>query len=112
MLGTFGGALEARKIDASDGRLTAEVRGEIESEDGCARHPPNSCRHETSRSSRSARHGRSHPRIFRGKVPRVQKPYASNPDHFVVQPRGHLRPPGFSGEARRYCPELTQHEIK
>ncbi len=34
MLGTFGGALEARKIDASDGRLTADVRGEIESEDG------------------------------------------------------------------------------
>ena len=34
MLGTFGGALEARKIDASDGRLTAAVRGEIESEDG------------------------------------------------------------------------------
>ena len=34
MLGTFGGALEARKIDASDGVLTAEVRGEIESEDG------------------------------------------------------------------------------
>ena len=34
MLGTFGGALEARKIDASDGRLTAEVRGEIESEEG------------------------------------------------------------------------------
>ena len=34
MLGTFGGALEARKIDASDGRLTAAVRGEIETEDG------------------------------------------------------------------------------
>ena len=34
MLGTFGGALEARKIDASDGRLTAEVRGEVESEEG------------------------------------------------------------------------------
>ena len=34
MVGTFGGALEARKIDASDERLTAEVRGEIESEDG------------------------------------------------------------------------------
>jgi uncharacterized OsmC-like protein len=34
MLGTFGGALEARKIDASEGRLTANVRGEIESEDG------------------------------------------------------------------------------
>ena len=34
MLGTFGGALEARKIDASDGRLTADVRGEIEVEDG------------------------------------------------------------------------------
>ena len=34
MLGTFGGALEARKIDASDGKLTADVRGEIESEDG------------------------------------------------------------------------------
>jgi uncharacterized OsmC-like protein len=34
MLGTFGGALEARKIDASGGRLTAEVRGEVETEDG------------------------------------------------------------------------------
>ena len=34
MLGTFGGTLEARKIDASGGRLTADVRGEIESEDG------------------------------------------------------------------------------
>ena len=34
MLGTFGGALEARKIDASEGRLTADVRGEIESEEG------------------------------------------------------------------------------
>jgi uncharacterized OsmC-like protein len=34
MLGTFGGALEARKINASEGRLTADVRGEVESEDG------------------------------------------------------------------------------
>lgn len=34
MLGTFGGALEARKVDASDGRLTANARGEVENEDG------------------------------------------------------------------------------
>jgi len=34
MLGTFGGALEARKIDASNGRLRADVTGEIESEQG------------------------------------------------------------------------------
>src|ERR1700732_424576 len=34
MLGTFGGALEARRIDASNGRLRAEVRGEIESDQG------------------------------------------------------------------------------
>jgi uncharacterized OsmC-like protein len=34
MLGTFGGALEARHIDASNGRLTAEVTGEVETEDG------------------------------------------------------------------------------
>jgi len=33
-MGTFGGALEARKIDASDGRLVAEVRGEVETEEG------------------------------------------------------------------------------
>jgi uncharacterized OsmC-like protein len=33
MLGTFGGALEARKIDAKDGRLSADVRGEVEEED-------------------------------------------------------------------------------
>jgi uncharacterized OsmC-like protein len=34
MMGTFGGALEARKVNASEGRLTAEATGEIESEDG------------------------------------------------------------------------------
>jgi uncharacterized OsmC-like protein len=34
MLGTFGGALEARKIDASDGRLTADARGDVENEEG------------------------------------------------------------------------------
>jgi uncharacterized OsmC-like protein len=34
MLGTFGGALEARQIDASNGRLTGDVTGEVETEDG------------------------------------------------------------------------------
>lgn len=34
MLGTFGGALEARHIDANHGRLTGEVTGEIEAEEG------------------------------------------------------------------------------
>ena len=34
MVGTFGGALEARHIDASDGKLVADVTGEVESEDG------------------------------------------------------------------------------
>lgn len=34
MMGTFGGALEARKVDASEGRLTADVIGEVEKEDG------------------------------------------------------------------------------
>ena len=34
MLGTFGGALEARKIDASGGKLSADVVGEVETHDG------------------------------------------------------------------------------
>lgn len=34
MLGTFGGALEARQIDASGGRLVGDVVGEVETEDG------------------------------------------------------------------------------
>jgi uncharacterized OsmC-like protein len=34
MMGTFGGALEARQIDASDGKLTAKVTGEVEEEEG------------------------------------------------------------------------------
>lgn len=34
MLGTFGGALEARQIDASGGKLKADVTGEVEQEDG------------------------------------------------------------------------------
>lgn len=32
-MGTFGGALEARHIDASNGKLIAEVTGEVETED-------------------------------------------------------------------------------
>ena len=34
MMGTFGGALEARQIDASNGKLTADVAGEVEREEG------------------------------------------------------------------------------
>ena len=34
MLGTFAGALDARKIDAKEGRLSCEVRGEVENESG------------------------------------------------------------------------------
>ena len=33
-MGTFGGALEARKVDASNGKLTAEVTGEVEKDEG------------------------------------------------------------------------------
>jgi uncharacterized OsmC-like protein len=33
MMGTFGGALEARQIDASNGKLVADVTGEVETED-------------------------------------------------------------------------------
>jgi uncharacterized OsmC-like protein len=34
MLGTFAGALEARHIDASGGKLVTDVTGEVEQEDG------------------------------------------------------------------------------
>ena len=34
MVGTFGGALEARHIDASNGRLIADVAGEVERDEG------------------------------------------------------------------------------
>jgi uncharacterized OsmC-like protein len=34
MLGTFAGALEARHIDASNGRLAADVTGEVELDEG------------------------------------------------------------------------------
>lgn len=34
MMGTFAGALEARQIDASNGKLTADVTGEVETEEG------------------------------------------------------------------------------
>ena len=33
-MGTFGGALEARQINASEGKLTADVIGEVEEEEG------------------------------------------------------------------------------
>jgi len=34
MVGTFGGALEARRIDASHGKLTADVTGDVGQEEG------------------------------------------------------------------------------
>ncbi len=34
MLGTFAGALDARKVNAKEGRLTCDVRGEVEDEGG------------------------------------------------------------------------------
>ncbi len=34
MLGTFAGALDARKINAKDGRLSCEARGEVEDDAG------------------------------------------------------------------------------
>ena len=34
MLGTFAGALDARKINAKEGRLSCEVRGEVEDDSG------------------------------------------------------------------------------
>ena len=34
MLGTFGGALEARHIDANNGKLVADVTGEVETDEG------------------------------------------------------------------------------
>jgi len=34
MIGTFGGALDARQIDANHGKLTADVTGEVETQDG------------------------------------------------------------------------------
>jgi len=33
MMGTLGGALEARQSDASNGTLTAEITGEVETEE-------------------------------------------------------------------------------
>ncbi len=33
MLGTFGGALDARRIDVNNGKLVADVTGEVETED-------------------------------------------------------------------------------
>ena len=33
-MGTFGGALEARQIDANNGKLIADVTGEVETEEG------------------------------------------------------------------------------
>ena len=34
MLGTFGGALDARHIDTSNGKLVADVTGEVETDEG------------------------------------------------------------------------------
>ncbi len=57
MLGTFGGALEARHIDASNGKLVAEVTGEVETEEGVLRDPPYPRGHAIGRSRRKPRHG-------------------------------------------------------
>ena len=59
MVGTFGGALEARQIDASNSRLTADVTGEVERDEGVLGHPQNSRGNATDGAGRSARGGRA-----------------------------------------------------
>jgi hypothetical protein len=54
-MGTFGGALEARQINASDGKLTADVTGEVESEEGVLVYSQDSRRDATSSAGRSQR---------------------------------------------------------
>jgi hypothetical protein len=58
MVGTFGGALEARHIHASNGRLTADVTGEVELEEGVLV-IRNSCSHAFNRTGASSGHYRA-----------------------------------------------------
>ena len=102
MLGTFGGALEARQIDASGGRLTADVTGEVETEDRVLviRRIHVAMRLEAPAVSSQVcppRAGRRHRRV------RACAPFPGTSDRpaFVMEANRELLPPEFS-ESRRF----------
>src|SRR6266403_1312472 len=84
MLGTFGGALKARQIDASRGRLTADVTGEVETEEGVLVNPahPRSHAPESTRTGERNRGART--RQLPDALPPLQDTAPSNPAHFLV----------------------------
>jgi len=84
MLGTFGGALEARQIDASRGRLTADVTGEVEAEEGVLviRRIHVAMRLKSTRTGERNRGART--RQLPDALPPLQDTAPSNPAHFLV----------------------------
>src|ERR1700756_685113 len=83
MMGTFGGALEARQIDASDGKLTADVtrRG------GAGRwrpgDPPDSRFHAPGCARRSNGEGRARAFNLCDELPPLPDPTQCDPAHLV-----------------------------
>ena len=82
-MGTFGGALEARQIDASHGRLTADVTGEVETEEGVLviRRIHVAMRLKAPEGERNRGAGT---RQLPDALPPLQDTAPSNPAHFLV----------------------------
>ena len=85
MLGTFGGALEARQIDASRGRLTPDVTGEVETEEGVLviRRIHVAMRLKAPEQAKERNRG-ARTRQLPDALPPLQDTAPSNPAHFLV----------------------------
>lgn len=84
MMGTFGGALEARKIDASEGRLTADVIGEVEKEEGVLVIRRIHVALRLCGPGAGPRNGRARSRHVRDALPSVPYPAHCDPTHFFL----------------------------
>jgi hypothetical protein len=86
MMGTFGGALEERQIDASNGKLTADVTGEVEAgRRGCACHSPHS-RGDALGGARSGKgNSRAYTRHLRHALPALSHIAQGDRTHFLIR---------------------------
>ncbi len=93
-MGTFGGALEARHIDASNGKLTADVTGEVEAEDSVLvirrihvamrLVAPEAVRETVERTHGIGKgNSRTHARHLRHALPPVSDAAQDDPTHFL-----------------------------
>ena len=84
-MGTFGGALEARQIDASNGALTADVSGEVEAEEGVLVDPAHPRGNAPQGARTHERNRRARAQQICHALPAIPDTTQGNPAHLLIR---------------------------